>query len=91
MIAYIVCVGVMMILMVYIGTVISHKEIADFDGGVFFGVVFSVLFVIEVSLLSTYLKKPTPTAMDVYQGKTTLEYKIIDGVKTDSMVIFKNE
>lgn len=56
MIAYIVCVGVMMVLMVYIGTVISHKEIADFDGGVFFGIVFSVLFVIEVSLLSTYLK-----------------------------------
>ena len=91
MIAYIVCIGVMMILMVYIGTVISHKEIADFDGGVFFGIVFSVLFVIEVSLLSTYLKKPTPTAMDVYQGKTTLEYKMVDGVKTDSIVIFKNE
>ena len=32
-----------------------------------------------------------PTAMDVYQGKTTLEYKMVDGVKTDSMVIFKNE
>ena len=32
-----------------------------------------------------------PTVMDVYQGKTTLEYKMVDGVKTDSMVIFKNE
>lgn len=30
-----------------------------------------------------------PTAMDVYQGKTTLEYTIRDGVKTDSVVIFK--
>lgn len=77
--------------MVYIGTVISHKEISDFDGGVSFGIVFSVMFVIEVSLLSTYLKKPTPTAMDVYQGKTTLEYKMVDNVKIDSVVIFKNE
>ena len=91
MIAFIVCLGVMMVLMVYIGTVISSKRISDFDGGVSFGIVFSVLFVIEVSLLSTYLKKPTPTAMDVYQGKTTLEYKMVDDVKTDSMVIFKNE
>lgn len=91
MIAYIVCVGVMMILMVYIGTVISHKEIADFDGGVFFGIVFSVLFVIEVSLVSTLIKKPTPTAMDVYQGKTTLEYKMVDGEKTDSVVVFKKQ
>ena len=30
-----------------------------------------------------------PTAMDVYQGKTTLEYTISDGIKTDSVVIFK--
>lgn len=31
-----------------------------------------------------------PTAMDVYQGKTTLEYKVVDGVKVDSIVVFKN-
>lgn len=32
----------------------------------------------------------TPSAMDVYNGKTTLKYTIVDGVKTDSTVIFKN-
>lgn len=31
----------------------------------------------------------TPTAMDVYQGNTTLEYTVVDGVKVDSCVIFK--
>jgi hypothetical protein len=36
MIAYIVCVGVMMVLMVYIGTILSNKNIVDFDGGEFF-------------------------------------------------------
>lgn len=91
MIAFIVCLGVMVVLMVYIGTVISSKRISDFDGGVTFGVIFSVMFVIEVSLVSNVIKKPTPTAMDVYQGKTTLEYKMVDSVKTDSMVIFKNK
>lgn len=91
MIAFIVCLGVMMVLMVYIGTVISSNNKYSFDEGIAFGIVFSVMFVIEVALLSDFLKNPTPTAMDVYQGKTTLEYKMVDGVKTDSMVIFKNE
>lgn len=27
--------------------------------------------------------------MDVYQGKTTIEYTIRDGVKFDSVVVFK--
>ena len=27
--------------------------------------------------------------MDVYQGKTTLKYEIIDGVKVDSTVVWK--
>lgn len=30
-----------------------------------------------------------PTAMDVYQGKTTLKYTVVDGIKQDSIVIFK--
>lgn len=29
------------------------------------------------------------TPMDVYQGKTTLEYTVVDGVKVDSCVVFK--
>ena len=78
-----------MFLMVCIGTVISENNNSNFDGGVFFGIVFSVLFVIEVTLVSNVIKNPTPTAMDVYQGKTTLEYKMVDGEKTDSVVVFK--
>lgn len=34
---------------------------------------------------------PKPTAMDVYQGKTTLEFTIRDGEIVDSVVIFKNK
>jgi hypothetical protein len=32
-----------------------------------------------------------PQAIDVYQGKTTLEYTIIDGEIVDSVVVFKNK
>lgn len=91
MIAFIVGLGIMMVLMAYIGTIISSNNKLDFDGGVFFGIVFSVIFVIEVSLVAHVIEEPKPTAMDVYQGKTTLEYKIVDDVKTDSIVIFKKD
>lgn len=33
--------------------------------------------------------KQYPSAMDVYAGKTTLQYTIVDGVKKDSVVVFK--
>ena len=33
----------------------------------------------------------TPTSMDVYQGKTTLEITYRDGVPVDSIVVFKNK
>lgn len=32
----------------------------------------------------------TPTAMDVYQNKTTLKYIVVDGETVDSCVIYKN-
>lgn len=32
-----------------------------------------------------------PTAMHVYQGKTTLEITYKDGVAVDSIVVFKNK
>lgn len=35
------------------------------------------------------VKRKVPTAMDVYKGKTTLQYTIVDGVKIDSIVVFK--
>ena len=47
--------------------------------------------IILTSLISSYGNRNTPTAMDVYQNKTTLEYKVVDDVKVDSIVIFKEE
>ena len=33
----------------------------------------------------------TPTAMDVYQGKTTIEITYRDSIPVDSVVVFKEE
>lgn len=42
----------------------------------------------EILLLGVLSYKPT--AMDVYQGKTTLEVTYKDGVPVDSVVVFKD-
>lgn len=44
-----------------------------------------------ISLLVLIICDCTPTAMDVYKGKTTLEYTVVDGVKVDSVVVWKEE
>jgi len=38
-----------------------------------------------------YQESRKPTAMDVYQGKTTLEITYKDGVPVDSVVVFKDK
>lgn len=57
--------------------------------GVFCGCLIGGLFSFEIILICESVYELQPKAMDVYQGKTTLEYTIIDGIKVDSVVIFK--
>lgn len=44
---------------------------------------FLILFIIKIG--------SQPTAIDVYQGKTTLKYEVVDGIAVDSVVIFKKQ
>lgn len=55
----------------------------------FLGVTFSFSIMIAVSAFVEFLS-PSITPMDVYQGKTKLEYTVVDGVKVDSTVVWKN-
>lgn len=45
------------------------------------------LFITALSIIGLIIEEPT--AMDVYQNKTTLKYTVVDSVKTDSTVIWK--
>jgi hypothetical protein len=47
--------------------------------------------VIFTALVSSYESRNTPTALDVYQGKTTLEITYRDSIPVDSVVVFKDE
>lgn len=52
-------------------------------------VVLSVFIGVIAGICISFDNSITP--MDVYQGKTTLEYKVVDGVKVDSTVVWKEE
>lgn len=58
------------------------------DAAFLFGVIGAYIISGAVLMLSRDSK---PTAMDVYQGKTTLEITYKDGVPTDSVVVFKGK
>ena len=58
------------------------------DAAFLFGVIGAYILSGAVLMLSGDSK---PTAMDVYQGKTTLEITYKDGVPTDSVVVFKGK
>ena len=50
-----------------------------------------ILAIIFTGLVTSYDNRNTPTAMDVYQGKTTLEITYRDSIPVDSIVVFKDE
>ena len=94
MIVSAIVLGVIIIGLLFLIAFMSATKNGDMDCGLFLGSFTTMLIMIEISVICNILKiqQPTePTAMDVYQGKTTLEYKMVDGAKTDSIVIFKNE
>ena len=72
-----------------LGEYISNRCGGDFEFGAIIGAAITILFVIEICLLREIIEKPKPTAMDVYQDKTTLEITYKDGVPVDSVVVWK--
>lgn len=86
-----IIVGLIIIGLMALINYLSHQSTGEFDSGFHFGIAFIVCLAIEIGIFSKIIEEPKPTPMDVYQGKTTLEYTIRDGVKVDSVVVFKGE
>jgi uncharacterized membrane protein SirB2 len=74
-------------IMLIIGFICLFKNVSNWLG--FFLVVMGT-YILSGGILM-HQESHKPTAMDVYQGKTTLEYIIKDGVAVDSVVLFKNK
>lgn len=75
--------------LVIITAFMSRNSSCDFDTGVAMGIIITILIAFEVCLFVT-MTNPTPSALDVYRGKTELEITSVNGVPTDTVVVFKN-
>ena len=86
-----ILVGLILVGLIVLACVINTTDVGDMGTGLLFGVLISLFFIVETGIVSDIIEEPEPTPMDVYQGKTTLKYTIIDGIKIDSCVIFKKK
>lgn len=66
-----------------------NDEGETYGFGVFWGCLIGALFICEIILICESVYELQPKAMDVYQGKTTIEYTIRDGEVIDSVVVWK--
>ena len=83
--------GILICILIILSFHISNNSTEDFDIGVIIGYFMTILVIIEVYLLSNIIGKPTPSAIDVYRGNTELEITSVNGVPTDSVVVFKEK
>lgn len=80
--------------MIWVGIVffavgfIINFFVSDENSGIFSG---TLLVCIGTVLITTSCYETNPSAMDVYQGKTTLEITCKDGIPVDSVVVFKDK
>lgn len=66
-------------LIVFLCCLANEESFSSILGVAFtFGCVVYMIFIVD-----------EPSAMDVYRGKTTLEYTIVDGEKIDSVVVYR--
>ena len=75
------------IALLFVGLLINFI-VSDEHPGVYFG---TVLAGFGVAIMTASHYETIPSAMDVYQGKTTLEITYKDGVPVDSVVVFKDK
>lgn len=84
-----IIVGILILALIILGEYIGDRCDGSFYVGIFMGIVITILFVMEICLVHEIIEKPKPSALDVYQNKTTLEITYKDGVSVDSVVVWK--
>ena len=87
--AIIVGVLIFALMILVSGTYINKRCGGNFGVGMFIGGVMTILMVIEIHSVSMIIKKPTPSAIDVYRGNTELEITSVNGTPIDTVVVFK--
>ena len=83
--------GILICVSVILTAFKGRNSSCDFDTGVIMGGGIAILMTIEVYLLADIIGKPKPSALDVYRGNTELEITSVNGVPTDTVVVFKEK
>ena len=55
------------------------------------GMFYAWIVVVIILIIGVNISEPTPTALDVYRGNTKLEITSVNGIPTDTVVVFKNK
>ena len=87
----VIIVGILICVLVILTAFVGRNSSCDFDNGVIMGGSIAILMTIEVYLLADIIGKQKPSALDVYRGNTELEITSVNGVPTDSVVVFKEK
>lgn len=53
----------------------------------------AITTIVVITLLALWITElvPTPSALDVYRGNTELRVTSVNGIPTDTVVVFKNK
>lgn len=86
-----IIIGIFILALITLGLYISKRCDDNFDIVVFIGMMLAALIVVEISLVVDIIYGPRPSAIDVYRGNTELEITSINGIPTDTVVVFKKE
>ena len=86
-----IIVGILIFALMILWAFFRERGGSSFDAGVVIGVVITMSVVLELCLISNIIEKPTPSALDVYHGNTELEITSVNGIPTDTIVVFKKE
>ena len=87
----VIIIGILICVSVILTAFVGRNSSCDFDNGVIMGGSIAMLMTIEVYLLADIIGDTKPSAIDVYRGNTELEITSVNGVPTDSVVVFKEK
>ena len=87
----VIIIGILLCVSVIFTAFKGRNSSCDFDTGVIMGGGMAILMTIEVYLVADIIGKPKPSALDVYRGNTELEITSVNGVPTDTVVVFKEK
>ena len=77
--------------LLYVASIIWNIHTNDKEFRFYSAFLLTASVIMLVALFSLYENRNTPTAMNVYQGKTTLEITYRDSIPVDSVVVWKPE